>query len=254
MEQVVDWTAFAGVGTLYPRTQAQRNATPHAAVSDAVADHATENTVQSVTTAPARLSLLTDAELVRELACGNTPALEELYDRYVRGCFGMAMKIVRDPAVAEEVVQDVFLKLWTAPATFSPERGKFAGWLMTLVHNRAVDKLRGSRSASNSGALVSLEAESTTGLSLSEVLADDGLSPYDNAWQDERGRILSHFLGLLPETQRQTISMAYFDGLTHKEIAERLQEPLGTIKTRIRTGLHRLRIILSEQGLAGELC
>ena len=253
MEQVVDWTAFAYTGTLYAQAEAQANDTPHAAVSVAVADQLTTHTVQSLTTTPPRLSLLTDAELVSEVACGNTPALEALYDRHVRGCYGLAMKIVRDPALAEEVVQDVFLKLWSSPNTFSPDRGKFAGWLMTLVHNRSVDKLRGAKAAFNSGALVSLEAESTTGSTLSDVLADDGLSPYDNAWHDERGRILSHFLGFLPETQRQTISMAYFDGLTHKEIAERLQEPLGTIKTRIRTDLHRLRIILSEQGLAGEL-
>jgi RNA polymerase sigma-70 factor (ECF subfamily) len=253
MEQVADWTAFARAGTLYTRSEAQGTDTPHGTVSVAVADQLTPHTVQSLTTAPAHLSLLTDAELVSEVACGNTSALEALYDRHVRGCFGLAMKIVRDPAIAEEVVQDVFLKLWSSPGTFSPERGKFAGWLMTLVHNRSVDKLRGAKAAFNSGALVSLEAESTTGETLSDVLADDGLSPYDTAWHGERGRILSHVLSLLPQTQRQTISMAYFDGLTHKEIAERLQEPLGTIKTRIRTGLHRLRIILSEQGLAGEL-
>ena len=111
MEQVVDWTAFASTGTLYTRVEAQGNVTPGTIVSVAITDQSTPLVVQGVANDPVHLSLLTDADLVREVACGSTPALEALYDRHVRGCFGLAVKIVRDPAVAEEVVQDVFLKL-----------------------------------------------------------------------------------------------------------------------------------------------
>ncbi len=201
---------------------------------------------------PSRLSLMTDAELVRELVRGSERALESLYDRHVRGCFGLAMKIVRDPNVAEEVVQDVFVKLWRKPELFSSEKGKFSGWLLTLVHNRSVDKLRRAKGGSN-GPPVSLDAESVGEMSLSEMLPDEGASPYEAVWQNERGRFVRQVLGLLPEKQRQIISMAYFEGLTQKEIAEQLHEPLGTIKTRTRSALQQLRRLQEQQGLMGEL-
>jgi len=208
--------------------------------------------VHNVVAAPSPLSLMTDAELMGEVAGGSEPALESLYDRHVRGCFGLAMKIVRDPSVAEEVVQDVFVKLWSRPGTFSPNRGKFSGWLMTLVHNRSVDKLRRTKAGSN-GMLVSLDAERVGEISLSEILPDSGASPYEEAWLNERGRFVRQLLDLLPEKQRQTIHMAYFDRLTQREIAERLNEPLGTIKTRTRSALQQLRRLQEQHGLIGEL-
>jgi RNA polymerase sigma-70 factor, ECF subfamily len=193
-----------------------------------------------------------DHQLMLAVAEGRADALEVLYDRHMRGCFGLAMKIVRDPAVAEEVVQDIFVKLWSQPTIFSPERGKFSGWLLTLVHNRSVDKLR--RAHSGLASVTSpLDLEGENGISLADVLPDTGPTPDDTAWLHEKGEIVREALRKLPEAQRTAISLAYFGGLTQKEIAERLQEPLGTIKTRTRSGLQQLRRLLTHDGLVGDL-
>ncbi|MDQ6693935.1 MAG: sigma-70 family RNA polymerase sigma factor [Chloroflexota bacterium] len=193
-----------------------------------------------------------DDQLMRSIGMGQTEAFEELYDRYVRGCFGLAMKIVRDPSVAEEVVQDVFMKLWSQPGIFSPERGKFSGWLLTLVHNRSVDKLR--RLKTRQGRIIlPLDSEGEGEVSLADLLPDNAPTPHEAAWTGEKGRIVRDALRLLPEPQRQAITMAYFNGLTQKEIADQLQEPLGTIKTRTRSALQQLRRALAVQGLLGDL-
>lgn len=195
---------------------------------------------------------MSDEQLMSQVRVGDSHALEQLYDRHVRGCFGLAMKIVRDPSVAEEVVQDVFMKLWSNPDRFSPDRGKFSGWLLTLVHNRSVDKLRRAKSKGNSST-ITLDADSGQGVRLVDALPDDAPSPYDDAWNNEKGRIVRAALLRLPEAQQQTIALAYFGGLTQKEIAEQLNEPLGTIKTRTRSALHQLRRALGQQDLLGEL-
>ena len=193
--------------------------------------------------ADGRLEHKPDEELMVLISLGRADALEALYGRHVRGCFGLAMKIVRDPYVAEEVVQDVFVKLWRMPASFVPERGKFSGWLLTLVHNRSVDKLRRA-GAGLAGVTTTLDAENASGVTLADVLPDASPPLDEIAWTRERGEVVRHALHSLPEPQRLAISMAYFGGLTQKEIAERLQEPLGTIKTRTRAGLQNLRRLL----------
>ncbi len=195
-----------------------------------------------------KLHKMSDAKLMRAISGCDTDALEELYDRHMRGCFGLAMKIVRDPAVAEEAVQDVFIKLWNQPTVFSPERGNFSGWLLTLVHNRSVDKLRRASSKLNNNT-VPLDAINEAGVSLADLLPDTAPGPDDRAWAQEKGRVMRRVLSELPDTQRRAIELAYFEGLTQKEIAEKLQEPLGTIKTRTRSGLQQLRKALSVQGL-----
>jgi RNA polymerase sigma-70 factor (ECF subfamily) len=188
---------------------------------------------------------------MEQIARGNTQAFEELYDRYVRGCFGLAMKIVREPTVAEEVVQDVFMKLWSRPGIFSSERGKFSGWLLTLVHNRSVDKLRRLKVGA-AGPPLPLDGTLDSDLNLADVLADTAAGPYDQAWTEEQGRIVREAIKALPHPQREAIVLAYFGGLTQKEIAERLQEPLGTVKTRTRAALQQLRRALAGGGLMGE--
>jgi RNA polymerase sigma-70 factor (ECF subfamily) len=193
--------------------------------------------------ADTRLEHKPDEELMVLISLGRADALEALYGRHVRGCFGLAMKIVRDPYVAEEVVQDVFVKLWRVPASFVPERGKFSGWLLTLVHNRSVDKLRRANSGL-AGLTTTLDAENASGVTLADVLPDASPPLDEVASMRERGEVVRHALHSLPEPQRLAISMAYFGGLTQKEIAERLQEPLGTIKTRTRAGLQNLRRLL----------
>ena len=193
-----------------------------------------------------------DEGLMRAVANGETSALEVLYDRHFRGCFGLAMKIVRDPLVAEEVVQDVFMKLWSAPLRFSPERGKFSGWLLTLVHNRSIDKLRRLRSRGWQSA-IPLDPDGDTEVEAVGLVADAGPGPDEQAWREERGQIVRGVLGKLPEPQRQALTMAYFEGLTQREIAERLRQPIGTVKTRTRAALIQMRRLLAGQELMGEL-
>lgn len=193
-----------------------------------------------------------DDQLMKGISTKQPEAFEELYERYVRGCFGLALKIVRDPSLAEEVVQDVFMKLWSQPSIFSPERGKFSGWLLTLVHNRSVDKLRRLKTQQGR-VIIPIDSMGEGEVSLADLLPDRGPSPHDEAWSSEKGRIVRDALRLLPEPQRQAITLAYFSGLTQKEIADQLQEPLGTIKTRTRSALQQLRRALAVQGLLGEL-
>jgi RNA polymerase sigma-70 factor, ECF subfamily len=198
------------------------------------------------------VSAWTDGQLMQAVAGGEAGALEVLYDRHVRGCFGLAMKIVRDPLIAEEVVQDVFMKLWSSPLSFAPERGKFSGWLLTLVHNRSVDKLRRLRTHTNQTTLPA-DQEGEGELDIASILADKSPGPDEMAWREERGEILRQYLGQLPEPQRQALAMAYFEGLTQREIAERLHQPIGTVKTRTRAALQQMRRLLNGQELLGEL-
>ncbi|MEA2574133.1 MAG: hypothetical protein QOH93_1431 [Chloroflexia bacterium] len=197
------------------------------------------------------LNKCNDETLMGHIARGDVQAFEELYDRYVRGCFGLAMKIVREPSIAEEVVQDVFMKLWSRPGIFSSERGKFSGWLLTLVHNRSVDKLRRLK-AGAAGPVLPLDGALEGDVSLVDLIADGSATPYDHAWSDEQGRIVREAIKTLPHQQQVAIVLAYFGGLTQKEIAERLQEPLGTVKTRTRAALTQLRRALAGGGLVGD--
>jgi RNA polymerase sigma-70 factor, ECF subfamily len=147
-------------------------------------------------------------------------------------------------------VQDVFMKLWTQPHIFAPERGKFSGWLLTLVHNRSVDKLRRLKSA-NGRTVLPLDGEAESGLTLADLLPDSAPTPDEQAWTSEQGQLVRRALDTLPSSQRDALVLAYFGGLTQKEIAEKLQEPLGTIKTRTRSALHHLKHTLAGEGLLG---
>jgi RNA polymerase sigma-70 factor (ECF subfamily) len=206
-----------------------------------------------VTVAPTHQELgeMSDEHLMLAVAGADTYALEELYDRHVRGCFGLAMKIVRDPLVAEEIVQDVFLKLWSRPHSFTAERGKFSSWLLTLVHNRSIDKLRRTQTGIK-GMTIPITTDSATGLDIAGTLPDTAPGPDDIAWTNERGQIVRDALAKLNEPQRQTIMLAYFEGLTQVEIAEKLHQPLGTVKTRTRSAMQQLRRLLDLPHLLGD--
>ena len=144
------------------------------------------------------------------------------------------------------------MKLWSAPLRFSPERGKFSGWLLTLVHNRSIDKLRRLRSRGWQSA-IPLDPDGDTEVEAVGLVADAGPGPDEQAWREERGQIVRGVLGKLPEPQRQALTMAYFEGLTQREIAERLRQPIGTVKTRTRAALIQMRRLLAGQELMGEL-
>ena len=160
-------------------------------------------------------------------------ALRELYDRHAGVIYGLGLRILRDASEAEDLVQDVFLHLWRRAEMFDPGRGQFGGWLLSLARNRAIDRLR-SRQAQGRGAdAYELERAGDTG-----PPAED---PNESAYASELRRAIAEALGALPEAQRQAVELAYFGGLSHSEIATRLEAPLGTVKARIRQGMIKLR-------------
>lgn len=172
-----------------------------------------------------------DASLIRAIADGREEALLVLYDRYSRLAFGLAYRILGDAPVAEEVVQDTFLSIWTNASRFIAQRGSVRSWLLTIVRNRALDELRRRRARP-------LPFSLETAMSGDTVHLDEALIARIDAAQVRAA------LSSLPEEQRLVIELAYFDGLTHHEIAERLRIPLGTVKSRLRLGLHKLADLL----------
>jgi RNA polymerase sigma-70 factor (ECF subfamily) len=181
--------------------------------------------------------LASDEDLVARLLLKDERALERLYDRYGRATYSLVLKMLRDPARAEEVSQEVFLKLWRRPESYVRGRGAFATWLLSVAHHRAVDELRARRREVYS--LVVDEGPP-------RELIDDGTDLADGAWIREQRAAVRAALATLPPSQRQAVELAYFAGLTQREIAERLGEPLGTVKTRIRLAMQKLRAALTE--------
>ena len=188
------------------------------------------------------LSPIADHQLVSRIAAGDAAALEALYDRYVRQCFGLALRMVGEPGLAEEVVQEVFLKLWSRPDSYSPQKGAFVSWLLSLVHHRSVDELR-KRTRTE----VALDNDQP--LSVINTRPDPQPDPSEQVWVMEQQRVVRQALGELPENQRLVLELAYFGGLSQSQIAEQLSQPLGTVKTRMRSGLQNLRGMLETNKL-----
>jgi RNA polymerase sigma-70 factor (ECF subfamily) len=170
------------------------------------------------------------------MAAGDSSALAELYDRHGRAVYSLCTRILRDPSEAEDVVQEVFTQAWREAARYRAERASVAGWLLMLARTRAIDRLRARRVR---GIGVAAGAE---GPELPDPSANQESAYMDAAWA---ARIRDACLAL-PNGQRTAVELAFFEGLTHVEIADRLREPLGTVKTRIRTALLRLRDALGE--------
>ena len=177
-----------------------------------------------------------DHSAVARMAAGDQTALGEFYDRHGRAVYSLAFRILRDQRDAEEVVQDVFAQAWRESARYNTRRGSVMAWLMTLTRSRAVDRLRGRRSRPESAPGADPRAEITD----AAALADEQL-----AWS-VRADLVRAALDALPVLQRVAIELAFYEGLTHAEIAARLEEPLGTVKTRIRQGLLKLRERLAD--------
>jgi RNA polymerase sigma-70 factor, ECF subfamily len=173
-----------------------------------------------------------DLEAIRRVAHGDADALAALYDRHSRSVYSLAFRIVGDGSEAEEVVQDVFAQAWRQAERYDTTRGAVVAWLLMMTRSRAIDRIRARRG------LPPLAPDGWKGLS--EVV-DPGAGPELQTLSGEQIRRLQTALHSLPLAQRLTIQLAFYEGLTHVEIAERLEEPLGTIKTRIRLGLLRLR-------------
>jgi RNA polymerase sigma-70 factor (ECF subfamily) len=174
------------------------------------------------------VSEASDAELMCRLCDGDLRALESLYDRHHQMAMGLALRIVRDRSMAEDIVQDAYLTLWRQPDRFDPRRGSVRGWLLTIVHHKSVDRLRRQSRAHR---VVELTAE----------CIDDTADPGDLAVQSVERDQLRAALDRLPAFQRRAIELAFLHGRTHAEIAELMHCPLGTVKGRIRIGLEKLR-------------
>jgi RNA polymerase sigma-70 factor (ECF subfamily) len=184
------------------------------------------------------LAHLSDEAVVALVARGDERALAELYDRYGTPAYSLARRILRDPALAEDAVQDAFLAIWRGAERFAPERAKASSWIMTLVHRRAVDLVRRE------------QRRRADSLPEAEPAAPEG-SAEDAVWlRLERERV-QQALRQLPDRQRETLELAYYGGFTQSELADRLGRPLGTIKSQMFAALAGLREVLDAQSQEG---
>jgi RNA polymerase sigma-70 factor (ECF subfamily) len=170
-----------------------------------------------------------DAALIARLRAGDQNAMAELYDRYSGVVYGVALRVLANATAAEDVVQEIFLQLWRNPQAFDANRGRLAPWLAVIARNRAIDHLRRRPAEDDIDELpistgIDLEGEAAQKLAVDKV----------------RGA-----LAQLPQEQRKTLEMAFFEGMTHTEISGKTGEPLGTVKTRIRAGLLALRKVFA---------
>lgn len=166
-----------------------------------------------------------DADLLSRLQTGDESAMAMLYDRYSKIVYSVALRVLRDPASAEDILQEIFMQVWRNPGSFVSARGSLAGWLAVVARNRSIDALRRKRPTD----------------SVDDVILASPCNLSDEAERNvmmEKTRSIMH---KLPSEQRKTLEMAFFDGLTHAEIAEMTGDPLGTVKTRIRSALLGLR-------------
>ncbi len=177
---------------------------------------------------------LTDAQLMARVARQDKRALEELYERYAAAAMGLALKMLGERNAAEEIVQEAFWRVWKRAAQFELQRGQFTAWLFGIVHNLAIDELRRRRVRPNP---LSTDVEDEMILEL----PDPGADVAEAALARVTGEQVRLALSGLPDAQRNVIELAYFEGLTHQEIAARLNEPIGTIHTRARLALQKLR-------------
>jgi len=183
---------------------------------------------------------LSDVELIGRASEGDARALEVLYDRYSRVVYSFALRIVGDSQIAEEVLQEVFFRAWQQGTAFKSARGSFITWLLSITHNMAIDEVRRRRRRPQ-------KADSEDPESVLAAVADSSTDIEEEVWLGSLRETIVEALATLPPAQREAIELAYFQGLTQREIAERLGDPLGTIKTRMRLGLQKLRDQLGSE-------
>jgi RNA polymerase sigma factor (sigma-70 family) len=172
-------------------------------------------------------------ELLEAIAAGDDAALGALYDRFGRVAYGLALRVLHDRALAEDAVQEAFLAIWRSADTYRRERAKPATWILTVVHRRAVD-------------LVRREDRRRADPLETAPEASEAAVPEEAELRSRRAAVQGA-LQQLPEEQRQTLELAYYGGYTQSELAERLGVPLGTIKSRMFTGLSRLRELIPQE-------
>jgi len=172
-----------------------------------------------------------DAALVALVAQRDGAALEVIYNRYSRACYALSRRIVNDDKLAQDVVQNVFMALWGGAGRYDADRGGFSTWLLAMTHHKAVDLVRREEN---------LRKRRTTADAL-EGRESDQPQVHEQAWSAMRGERVRTALQTLPPAQREALSLAYFGGYTQREIAGLTGTPLGTVKTRMLTGMRRLR-------------
>jgi RNA polymerase sigma-70 factor (ECF subfamily) len=186
-----------------------------------------------------RIEDMSDAQLVTCIARYSEVALAEAYRRHGGAVFGLAKRVLNNPTDAEDVTQEVFLRLWNQPDRFDPARGSLRSFLLAQAHGRAVDAVRSSSSRR--------AREARDAVRTAE-------SPYDmqrEVWDLAVADQVASAMGELPEEERRAIELAYFDGHTYREVAELLDQPEGTVKSRIRNGMRRMRAVLADAGVRG---
>ena len=181
---------------------------------------------------------LSDEEILGLIAEQRRDALAELYRRYSTAAYSFAIKILRDPGGAEEVTQDAFFNVWRRAGSYKKGRGKVTAWLFSIVHHRAIDEIR--RRNRREQQRSSREVETL------DIPSDDSSDPVRFATAQFQRGVLDEALKTLRPEQRAVVELAYFGGLTHTEIAARLEQPLGTVKTRMRLALKKLRETVSR--------
>ena len=186
---------------------------------------------------PAAESRAEDEACLRQIASGDQAAAAGLYDRHARPLFSLILRILGNETEAEDVLQDVFAQAFRQAARYDARRGAVAAWLLTIARSRAIDRLRARR------ARVDAPAGEMQPL---DEMPDAQPDAASTMLDEEQSRLVRQALGALPMLQRIAIELAYYEGLSHSEIAERLEQPLGTVKTRIRLGLLKLRDVLTE--------
>jgi RNA polymerase sigma-70 factor (ECF subfamily) len=184
-----------------------------------------------------------DERLIARVVEGDRGAFEMLYDRYASTVLGLALRMLGDREVAEDAVQEIFWRVWRRLGSFDRSRA-FAPWLFGIAHNYCIDELRRRKVRPQS------VYEDDENPILSEIADEADVG--ESALLAEQGRLVRSALEQLPEEQRQTLLLAYFGGLTQQEIAAKLGNPLGTVKTRMRLGLQKLRAVLQGQTLVEE--
>ncbi|MDV6011387.1 ECF RNA polymerase sigma factor SigK [Haloechinothrix sp. LS1_15] len=172
---------------------------------------------------------LTPEELLARVALGDEYAFARLYDAFVDRIFGLVKRVMRDPAQAEEVTQEVFLEIWRTATRFDSSRGSVVAWAMMLAHRRAVDRVRSAQASTERDSRV----------------ASQQVTPFDSVSEEVTGRLereqIRRCLETLTALQQESVTLAYYQGYTYSEVASLLGSPLGTVKTRLRDGLIRLR-------------
>jgi len=178
------------------------------------------------------------------IANGDNQALEELYNRYSGVVYRLAFRVLKQREQSEEVVQEVFWRVWRRSTSFERERGRVSQWIFGIAHNLCIDEMRRMRARPN-------PVYENDEHPIIAQLVDEHIDIPAVAWANEQRRVIVGALANLPVAQREAVELAYFGGFSHQEIAERLDRPLGTIKTRVRLGLQKLGTLLADTDING---